>query len=586
MATTQEILEVLYRYKGEEEHKRLNQDLQNELQWLVELDRQLRAGSVSQAVYDADVAKATAKVGQLIDAQRQLDAAMKQLGGGTAASGRGLLQLGYLADDAKQFFTGPDGLVQGMRAVGNNIPGLVMSLGGTAGLAGGIALVSTAAAIAVPALVKLVTSLTTSDVNRFNSELTQTAARIEELKDADLTIAVNTFELDVAQAKLAKLQAGYKAFDDLVNLKSRTEAQSGQDVRELVAEVPGGAKALGDKIAAQLIKAIEADPGSKIGQARAETEAARANLEDVTINQKSSVARFLARRRVTQAEQAEQTAQLEAGNAVRGEVGGLFDESFKGDVNAQRKLAGLVRGAGQGRLAEDIVASSPAEQAAAEQDEREEEAAQRGHERAKAARKRREQTAKKAADADDQEAKDEEAFTDVDQRESDRRLAARKAREKAAARANEAEVKRDREKDAKDLEEATKPFAAEAELAIFQGARGKFASPQFRAQFQQQTSTQIRRAAEANLLAGGESPERAKELAQRAPQAVSEGLQRKNLALQAKGLSVAEAGLALQQQLVAAYAQADARLAQVEQRQRALLGQFQGVVRTSQNRAR
>jgi hypothetical protein len=165
------------------------------------------------------------KTAKVIDSAAGTTKAIKDVGEAAAKAGeqargggRGVLQLAQFMDDAKQFSFGLD---QGMRAVGNNIPGLLMGFGASAGLAGTVALVGTVAAVTIPKLLAFADSIDPSMFEKSGAAIDKLTHRIETLKNYTYLTAVEMHELHQAQEALAASHAADE------RAKTPTASQSG-----------------------------------------------------------------------------------------------------------------------------------------------------------------------------------------------------------------------------------------------------------------------------------------------------------------------------------------------------------------------
>lgn len=347
---------------------------------------------------------------------------LDEVGKSSGGAGRGLLQFAYILDDAKQF---QFGFANGLRAIGNNIPGLLAGLGLGTGVAGVVSIAGSAIALALPLIQGLIESFKSPpEVDKFKSAIDQLKDSIKGLEDKPTKLAIDTFELDAARKKLAELEKDRKAYEAAGESRSRIQRESGQEVKTLLEEAPGGEGALRERLRSQVLRDREADTGSTLGAAKAAAEkssadvaAARSRLEEAT--QAGDVnaalgrtdALKLAQERDKQRQEDLRRARQAAEANAEVAVGGLLRGAKEGDVNAQRSLVGEIRrlpGQDVGtamdmsdtlrNLASNIMGASPAALAAAEEGDREEAAFQEGNRRAKAARVAREKREKTARD--------------------------------------------------------------------------------------------------------------------------------------------------------------------------------------------
>lgn len=173
-------------------------------------------------------------------------------GGGASM---GLLYLGQAVDDVQY----------GFAAIVNNIPQIVMGLGGSAGLAGGIG-------IAAVAVNQLITHWDTLGAKLSNTGvfLTATGAAeqfTESLKDQEswlrkvfgLQVAIyeyfakiDTTSGKIAAAQAARMEAAGKAGEKIGDIKSKEAESRANDFKEAIRAYGGGAKLIKDVVDAQM----------------------------------------------------------------------------------------------------------------------------------------------------------------------------------------------------------------------------------------------------------------------------------------------------------------------------------------------
>jgi hypothetical protein len=149
-----------------------------------ELNAAFDRGAVGGERFKARMAELATEAGryhrsveQLNRSTASVDTAMHGVATGTTAWSRSLLQFGYVAQDAMSF---QNGMRQGLVAIQNNIPGIVLAMGGGPGLAGTIALVGTAAQLAYEHLDKLHSVLGTSPVRSYTAQMKDLSKSLTE----------------------------------------------------------------------------------------------------------------------------------------------------------------------------------------------------------------------------------------------------------------------------------------------------------------------------------------------------------------------------------------------------------------------
>ncbi len=167
-----EIQKIILQVENQEKLRELNAELEKEDTLLRQLVRTNAAFSTAPTV--AAMEASAAKVRDLNAQIRDLEKST-----GTLRTG-GLLQLSYVLDDLTNT-TG--GWERKLASISNNIPGLVASLGGSAGIAGAIGLIGTAAIAATPVIRAMVSAFTGPEgMPGVNAVLDDAAERIKRLQ--------------------------------------------------------------------------------------------------------------------------------------------------------------------------------------------------------------------------------------------------------------------------------------------------------------------------------------------------------------------------------------------------------------------
>jgi hypothetical protein len=199
---------------------RLNDLIQTDARLTAEVDRLSAAESAHVRVMLEDEAAARQSFvtyQMFTKGGSQFKAGMDQAGEGTQRFSRGLLQLGYIADDAQY----------GLRGIQNNIPQLAFLLGGASGmaLAGASGIAMTAVALLINHWQQL------SDV--FGLGATQTEAeRMKSLADATARTIDET-------VKLAEYQRQQKAGEEILTGLPKAKREEAQKVKEALDEAGG-----------------------------------------------------------------------------------------------------------------------------------------------------------------------------------------------------------------------------------------------------------------------------------------------------------------------------------------------------------
>jgi hypothetical protein len=194
--------------------KRLTTDINQQKDSIAALNAQLQQGAITQQQFEQRVAPV---------AQRAVNAAnaIKQIEGASQTAGRGLSQLAYAVDDIQY----------GFNAIVNNIPGIVMGLGGGIGIAGAAGI----AAVAINQLYKHFGELSDALGSAWSGIATKQLAEIREGAEA----AAQAFE------KLAKTPTTAKSAQADLVAKAITEGPTKEILRGVEASLqherkPGG----------------------------------------------------------------------------------------------------------------------------------------------------------------------------------------------------------------------------------------------------------------------------------------------------------------------------------------------------------
>ncbi len=203
-------LKVVVDIQNKEEIQKLTSNINLQKEAIGALNQQLKLGTITQQQFDAS----SRVMGQSVaNANQQI----KQLESAGTSAGRGLSQLSYAIDDVQY----------GFNAIVNNIPQIVLGLGGSAGIAGAVGI----AAVAINQLVKHWGELSAAMQAAWSGD---SAERILKLAEA--------------------AEAGSKAFDKLAASASKAKEAEATGVAGIITEI--GA----DKVAGNLAQRIGMDP--------------------------------------------------------------------------------------------------------------------------------------------------------------------------------------------------------------------------------------------------------------------------------------------------------------------------------------
>jgi hypothetical protein len=213
-----EVDNLILQVKGEAELKALNVQLEAE-------KRALTEAIVSHGQHDAATRASAAEVIRLT---QEIGA----LAGKGGIGGGGILQASYAVQDFVSVLSGGQGLARALASVQNNIPGLLMSLGATGGLAGIVSLASLAVGAFVPVLEKMWGGMDDKErVQAAKERLKELQHQVEETHKAFLALEQAPTDSERTSAE------GIKAF-----LSQRPHADQ---AREAVAAGLGRDEAIG-----------------------------------------------------------------------------------------------------------------------------------------------------------------------------------------------------------------------------------------------------------------------------------------------------------------------------------------------------
>lgn len=418
MPTEQEILELVYRVKGQEEGKKLEEQLAaNDLAAakaraaLDDLADAYQRGAVTGSEYAADKARLEAAIAGEERATAKLLKGYKGLAADTdrASKASGKLGLGFLevsraVEDAQY----------GFRGVINNIPQMIMLFGGTAGLASSLSLVAVGVNVLLSRLKELWSSLSEGDVRTASDQIKDLAEKVKELSEKPMRLRVEQVELDEATRKLEALKRGVAEFEAGQRKQKVHEAEAGNIVEEILAESETGRAAIQEKMRAQ-VEARDLANSVTIKDARVAREKAAADLAEIDAALEAATdlderrglidAGGEAQRRLTAATRREEDARNKIADAAEQEVGGVIERARTGHGRDQAEaIADLARrlGAVGERGVASAVAGTSAE--GLRRTDEEDAAFARRMDRAKQAGERRRDAAKAEKEARDAQA--------------------------------------------------------------------------------------------------------------------------------------------------------------------------------------
>jgi hypothetical protein len=268
-----------------------------ELQWLQttghEVAESFAQGAISEEVFAQDMklladesAEVRARLAAL-DAEKRAEAAEKAAtakrsgakatkdvsdaadkGKSKVASfGQSMLQAGRSVQDIQ---------AAGLRGILNNLEGLTIALGGSAGLTGAITLAAVAFETLKPQIKAAWEALSPEGPRQAASEIERLSKRIEELKEQHVTLVVDRKELDRAEAQLKRLKEAQDEYRRARGQQTSDEAEAGRAASEAIAEE--GEPGISSAIKAKYIRE-QAAQSQAIREAREAQQRAKAISE-------------------------------------------------------------------------------------------------------------------------------------------------------------------------------------------------------------------------------------------------------------------------------------------------------------------
>ncbi len=188
------IMKILVDVQNSEKVKELTAEVQKQEKAIAALNTQLTKGTINQQQFTAAATPMAQKIGAA-------NAQLHELHVASGSAGRGLSQLSYAVDDIQY----------GFNAIVNNIPQIVMGLGGSAGIAGAVGI----AAVAINQLIKHWADLTAAMQAAWEGG---SAERLKVLAE--------------------RAEEAAKAFEKLAKAPTKFEEKGGEKFKEAVIEGP------------------------------------------------------------------------------------------------------------------------------------------------------------------------------------------------------------------------------------------------------------------------------------------------------------------------------------------------------------
>lgn len=310
-----EVQNLILNIKGDVELKRLNAEIAKEEEAIRKLVQQLGLGTISQGHFDAAAATSAREI-------MKLRGEIEALAGKGGLTGGGILQASYAVQDFTSVLSGGQGLARALSAVQNNIPGLLMSLGVSGGLAGVVSLVS----VGIGALIPVVEQLWTKLGDKEAAEAAK--QRLKELRE--------------------EIKAAHDEFERLAKAPTDYERQSAQLTREFLEDRPNAEKLRAGLVATMGAKSGVA--GLSAEQREEYNRAARSVLSDEQI---------AARAEASASEAAIRTRSPEAVAAARERTATRLRAAREAAEDRRRKLLESGKAQQAERLVRDALRAGP-----------------------------------------------------------------------------------------------------------------------------------------------------------------------------------------------------------------------------------
>lgn len=310
-----EVQKLLLQVEGQHQLEQLNRELSEEEKILRGLRQGLSEGGISLRSYNQIAQESAAEI-------LRLRGAIKDLAGQGGMSGGGILQASYAVQDFTAVLSGGQGLDRAIMSVQNNIPGLLMALGMSGGLAGVVSLVS----VGIGALVPLIERMWGAFDDKEAAE--RAKERLKELQ--------------------AEIKKAHDAFQKLAEAPTDPEKQAAEGIAMFLKERPNAD--LAKRAVAAGVTNAEAWSKLTPEERKAFTEAENAATTDVDDYERRETAR------IDQAERQGTMGPVAAVNA-RMMLGLRLPALRQQREEAQAKRAGILR-SGRERAAESIVAGA------------------------------------------------------------------------------------------------------------------------------------------------------------------------------------------------------------------------------------
>jgi len=196
-------------------------------QWMARQTRELDEALEGMAASERDAEKAHVSAAA---ASGKSASATRAAANAAGASGYKWLLLGNAVQDA----------TYGFEAIVNNIPGIVMSFGGSGGLAGGLGIVSVAAGLLIRNLDGIKRALAEKLPTATLDSVDALQEKLKGLEEKQYKTRIDYTDIEITHKKLDALMEAEASYDRLKTGKSKAQQEAGRRATEAMTEYGGG----------------------------------------------------------------------------------------------------------------------------------------------------------------------------------------------------------------------------------------------------------------------------------------------------------------------------------------------------------
>jgi len=310
-------------------------------QAIKDLKASFAAGNVLLATYRSEIKSLTKEQASLQGQIGKLSGS-----GGLKGFGSASMQLSYVMQD----LVAQNGdLLRGFMAIQNNMPLLVTSFGGTAGLAGAISLMSLAASLAAPLMANVVKEFNITKTDDFRIAIEKLQDRLKVLEEKKIKLSIDYTEMEQARRRIGDIQDAMRAYEEWSRLHTDWEKKSGAEVASVLANAPGGAAASHEKVIAAEQKQLAGASAAEARELEGRLKDAEDSLKEASVPgaDPHGTRMRAARQDITAAKLRLDQFNTNLGETAKQNVGMLRKGAEEGDQKSQARLADLMDQSGQ-----------------------------------------------------------------------------------------------------------------------------------------------------------------------------------------------------------------------------------------------